>query len=45
MLFFMVFVAIEYIVYSLIISRELPIRFSHLVAFLLLQISIVFIRV
>ena len=44
-LFFMVFIAIEYIVYSAIISRNLPIKFTHLVVFLLLQIAIVFLRI
>jgi len=44
-LFFMVFIAIEYLIYSAIISRKLPIRFLHLAAFLLLQILIVFARI
>jgi len=44
-LFFMVFIAIEYIIYSAIISRNLPIKFIHLIAFLLLQVAIVFARI
>lgn len=44
-LFFMVFIAIEYIIYSAIISKNLPIKFIHLIAFLLLQVAIVFARI
>jgi len=44
-LFFIVFIAIEYIIYSVIISRNLPIKFIHLVVFLLLQVAIVFLRI
>ena len=44
-LFFMVFIATEYIIYSAIISKNLPIKFIHLIAFLLLQVAIVFARI
>jgi O-antigen/teichoic acid export membrane protein len=44
-LFFMVFIAIEYIIYSAILSKNLPIKFIHLIAFLLLQVAIVFARI
>ena len=44
-LFFMVFIAIEFIAYAVIISKNLPIRFILLILFLLLQIAIVFIRI
>ncbi len=44
-LFFVVFIAIEYIAYAIIISRNLPIKFTHLIGFFLLQVIIVFARV
>lgn len=44
-LFFMVFIAIEYIVYAAILSKNLPIKFIHLIVFLLLQVVIVFARI
>jgi len=43
-LFFMVFIAIEFIAYAVIISKNLPIRLVFLILFLLLQMAIVFIR-
>ena len=44
-LFFMVFIAIEFIAYAVIISKNLPIRLVFLILFLLLQMVIVFIRI
>ncbi len=44
-LFFMVFIAIEFIAYAIIISRNLPISFTALVLFLLFHIMLVFMRV
>jgi len=43
-LFFMVFIAIEFIAYAVIISKNLPIRLVFVILFLLLQMAIVFIR-
>ncbi len=44
-LFFMVFISVEYIIYSIIISRNLPINFVYLITFFLLQVIIVLIRI
>jgi O-antigen/teichoic acid export membrane protein len=43
-LFFMVFISAEFIAYAIIITRNLPIKFMHLVVFLLLQLLIVYAR-
>jgi len=40
-----VFIAIEFIAYAVIISKNLPIRLVFLILFLLLQMVIVFIRI
>jgi O-antigen/teichoic acid export membrane protein len=44
-LFFMVFIATEYILSSVIISKNLPIKFLHLMMFLLLHVAIVLVRI
>lgn len=45
MLFFLVFFAVEFVLYAIIISKNLPIKLTHLVAFFLLQVVIFFIRI
>jgi O-antigen/teichoic acid export membrane protein len=44
-LFFVVFIGVEYISYSLIISRSLPIKFLYLAIFFVFQVVIFLIRV
>jgi len=44
-LFFIVFIAVEFITYAIIISKNLPIKITHLIMFFLLQVGIVWIRV
>ncbi len=44
-LFFTVFVSIEFIAYAIIITKILPIKLAHLIVFLLLQLLIVFVRI
>jgi len=44
-LFFMVFISVEYIAYSKIISKEIPIKFTHLVIVLLCQMLVILARV
>jgi len=39
-IFFIVFIAIEFTAYAVIISKKLPIKFAHLAAFFLLQVII-----
>ena len=43
-LFFLIFIVIEYIAYSVVISRNLPIKFLHMIYVLLLQMVIVLLR-
>lgn len=43
-LFFLVFITIEYIAYSVVISKNLPTKFRYLIAIFLLQMVIVFLR-
>jgi O-antigen/teichoic acid export membrane protein len=45
LLFFIVFIAVEFIAYAIIISKNLPIKITHLIMFFLLQVGIVWIRV
>ena len=45
LLFFMVFIAVEYIIHSVIISRNLPINFVYLIVFFLVHVIVVLIRV
>jgi O-antigen/teichoic acid export membrane protein len=44
-IFFIVFIAIEFIAYAVIISKKLPIKFTHLAVFFLLQVIIVLSRI
>jgi O-antigen/teichoic acid export membrane protein len=43
-LFFLIFIIVEYVAYSIVISRNLPIKFLHLMYVLLFQLVIVFFR-
>ncbi len=44
-LFFIVFISVEYIAYSKIISKEMPIKFTHLVIVLLCQMLVILARI
>lgn len=44
-MFFLLFIVVEFIAYAIIISKKLSVKFTHLIAFLLLQIVIVFARI
>ena len=44
-MFFLLFIVVEFIAYAIIISKKLSIKFTYLISFLLLQVVIVFARI
>jgi len=44
-IFFLLFMVVEFTAYAIIISKNLPIKLAYLMVFLLLQVLIVFVRV
>ncbi len=44
-MFFLLFIVVEFIAYAIIISKKLSIKFTYLILFLLLQVVIVFARI